>query len=462
MTLMIKELALRYPGHPLFDVGVATVTAYSEKDRPEDVTEDDVNRFAKDLKRWYSRYPVVQRYISVIFTNSHFVQHAKSVEQKEMYADEMLFAYQHDTYAEEGDERCTFFPELAALKRATRQHIPLLNGEQIGNFGGMGQAGAPVSGLALLVIHAMPLGCWRVGNFLAFHQITAADNPGSMHYLAKVALDQHRIRLSTLVEGSKDGEMHSWGSYPRSRYVEALLQARSALSRRGRELHNLTGYYFTNYGPSPNVEILRLSNNVLDFIYLAQREYSRAWERVVALGWRRPRKDRDLPATPENTRRWRNNTYERLFDLPRGTRAYIQLLAQANEWELIELFLRKVLRMEQERIDVYRNLGDKLADYAIKYQRDTATSVYYDISRAKNYGSFRQRVRRIAEGMLRAGADNPLFTYDEFILAFEHPSDSFSQWKLGRDLIAFRMIERLHEHNIEVDLPVEDEIEEEE
>ncbi|MBZ0304758.1 MAG: hypothetical protein K8I82_01700, partial [Anaerolineae bacterium] len=168
MLKTAQSLRLRYTGHPFVDVGVATTTAFAGKRHPQDVDLDDLERIADYLKEIYCNYKPVQNYISVIFPNSLFSQPKATPEQRETYADRMLFLFRQDYPAEENPATCTFFPEFAAQMNATRQHVPLLNGEEIGNFSSLGRAGLPISGVALLAIHAMPLGCYKCGNLLAF------------------------------------------------------------------------------------------------------------------------------------------------------------------------------------------------------------------------------------------------------------------------------------------------------
>ena len=42
---------LKYTGHPLVDVGVATITAFAGKQRPEDLTEADLDSIADYIAR---------------------------------------------------------------------------------------------------------------------------------------------------------------------------------------------------------------------------------------------------------------------------------------------------------------------------------------------------------------------------------------------------------------------------
>lgn len=459
---------LRYTGHPFIDVGIATITAFSGKKKPQEITEDDLQEVAEYLKDKYCHYKPVQNFIQVIFINSHFVQHAKTTAQREAYADQILFAFKQDIAAEDYDPRCTFFPELKPVMNAHRQHIPLLNGESITNFSALGSMGLPVSGLALLAIHAMPLGCFKCGHLMAFHQLVppSVSNGESMNQLlARMALEENRKAISLMSLGSSDSPMPSYGSYARTRYVDILLRAKRETRRRGlteSALNNITGYYFTNYGPDPKLEVVRLDNAVFNFLNAAQLDTSEAWGRVVDQNWQRPKDESGKSINDGAAQTGRNIVYEHLFKLPEQSLKFIGYLRKGDSWLLIELFLRKVLFMEQARIDTYRELGDRLANYALQLENQPI-SFYHAWSRADKYDKLRRVLRSAAERALKAAAERPLLTYEDFILAFEHPSDSYSQWKLGRDLIAIRMLEVLHRNKVSLeDLPIESVNEDEE
>jgi CRISPR-associated protein Cas8b1/Cst1 subtype I-B len=212
---------------------------------------------------------------------------------------------------------------------------------------------------------------------------------------------------------------------------------------------NITGYYFTNYGPKPDLEIVRLDNTVADFVQTVEQDDSQAWRRTVYLGWQRPKgQENDMP-TNDNIRTWRNDVYESLFELPQKSHVFLRHLQRGQDWQLIELFLRKVLLMDQARIDMYRILGDRLVAYILEYEQGSS-GFYYRFAREYNYSKFHRLIRSAEEKMLKAGATQPLFTYDEFIFAFEHPGDQRHQWRLGRDLISIRILEVLYAQGVDM------------
>ncbi|MCL4256659.1 MAG: type I-B CRISPR-associated protein Cas8b1/Cst1, partial [Anaerolineae bacterium] len=367
----------------------------------------------------------VQNYISTIFTNSHFVQPAKSTEDKEHYADEILFAFSLDK-SHFIDANCIFFPELPAIMFAHRQHIPLLNGEDIRNFSPYGTRGIPVSGLALLAIHAMPMGCFRYGNYLAFHQLAfeGQTNPAMMGLL--LADQAWRANDKAIQMASQSNGKINLGRYQKTRYVDELVKVARSIRQRKRsaDFNNITGYYFTNYGPAPDIQMMRLDNLVLSFLQAVEATESVEWRRVVAQGWERPKEDTGSVEDEQTRQTWRNHVYEGLFELPDRARQFIKNHLSHGGWGLIEIFLRKVMQMEQERIDTYRTLGDQLGEYMLAYEAPSL-GFYHGFARAEKYAALRSVIRRADEKMMKAGEPEPIFTYERFILAFETPSAGY-------------------------------------
>ena len=64
--------SLRYIGNPLVDVGVATITAFADVARPEEVRDEDLDRLVTFLTDLYMN-PAMARYLGyVVFANIYF------------------------------------------------------------------------------------------------------------------------------------------------------------------------------------------------------------------------------------------------------------------------------------------------------------------------------------------------------------------------------------------------------
>ncbi len=199
-------VALHYTGHPLFDVGLAAITAFVDKDIPEEITEDDLTKVADYIETYYTEQPL-SSFLNVSLMNSDFTQPAfkDKPERRRAYAQRVAKSFGSDI--SKGEEVCVFtgLPALGlplSLKegkdalppgRAYRQHIPLITGEKIINFSPWGDPGLPVSGEALLCLQFFSMGCYKcAGRLLAVH----SDNLEIILYAAREALHENEKAIS--------------------------------------------------------------------------------------------------------------------------------------------------------------------------------------------------------------------------------------------------------------------------
>src|SRR5438067_4039270 len=199
-------IQLLYTGHPLFDVGLAAIVAFVEKEKPADLTYADLTKVADYIETYYTEQPL-SSFLTVSLMNSDFTQPAFKDNNKRKldYARRVARSFGADVPI--SDEVCVFTGQPAlglplSLKegkdalppgRAFRQHIPLITGEGIINFSPWGDPGLPVSGEALLCLQFFPMGCRKcAGRLLAIH----SDNPEIILAAARKALDEYTMAIS--------------------------------------------------------------------------------------------------------------------------------------------------------------------------------------------------------------------------------------------------------------------------
>lgn len=424
------RIGLRYCDNPFVDVGVAAITAFVNVAKPEQVTAEHLVQVADYLKDTYSSLKVVQGQLTTLFPNSGFTQPSFDLERKLAYSDELLYGFMPN--APKLDVACTFFPEKPAYLYAHRQFVPLLSADKTMNFLPEGtRNGVPMSGEAVLAVAAILLGAFRCKNWLIFHEITSRDDQGAdmTLVLARDAWRQNRQMLE-LLRAEPDAK---WSTLKRVKqvYVDRILSAQSKVNQRFAKLGDVTGYHFSNYGTNPQIEIVRLESSVWDFIGTAREDAQQAWNKFLAVG----QMDKDY-----------NQSYEALFDLPQRYGRFLRLLLKVADWNLTEIFLRKVVKMNQRRIQLLKDLGDRFLTYIDHYQRDGRGEVklgfYYQFARASKPGELRKLILDACDMAYRKGGE-VLLSMDEFILAFESPEDRFEGWTLARDLIVLRLLEGL-------------------
>ena len=474
---------LKYTGHPLVDVGIATITAFVGKQKPDELTEADLDEVADYITREYVRNPL-KSFLTVAFPNSGFTQPAynKTPEKRLMYATRVLRNYSDDTPLLD-DEVCVFtgkpavdiaFGEKESLPqgRAFRQHIPLLTGENVINFHAYGEAGLPVSGEALLAIQAFPLGCAKsAGRLLAVH----SDNPRLMLHFARsfLAENQRAITLAQEIGSKKmDEPHHSRGTLLINTLLQGDIRQREELQ--DEEPFSLTAYHLTNSGQGVGLDIYHLPLQIIGFLReMESADYRAQWSRIVNRAWetepQKKRKQEDKPFQPRRNWLYEDvlGLYDGSFLLPDRAKTFLRtyflrrsfryartdqgdprgdygLTHEMNlvSWNIIASFLRRIFHMEKERIEEIRKMGDQLANY-VSSQNDRR--FFREFFHRRRPSDVRTLLIRANLEHVRRG-NPPIIKLDPYIEVFEEGYGlEKPDWWLARDLVFIRMVEQLHE-----------------
>ena len=140
-----KMLDLDYTGHPIFDVGLAAIVAYVDRDRPIELTEETLYKAAEFIEDHYTKQPLTS-FLTTSLMNSDFTQPAfkDNMDRRIKYAQLVARSFGEDE--PKSEEVCVFTGKPAlgralSLKtdkegreelppgRAYRQHIPLITSE---------------------------------------------------------------------------------------------------------------------------------------------------------------------------------------------------------------------------------------------------------------------------------------------------------------------------------------------
>lgn len=475
----MSDKPLQYTGHPLVDVGLATIVAFAGKDSPAELIEADLENIAAYMKQNYPINPL-KSFLTAVFMNSGYVQAAyeKTPEKRDLYSQRLLEAFRRDVPL--SDQSDIFLglpvPDISydvdgkiPPGRAFRMHFPLQTGNTIINFHPYGDIGLPVSGLTMLAIQAYPLGSAKcAGRTLSIH----SDNPEIMVYFASRFLEDNRraIQLAQQENSSKMPEPHL--KY-RTLIVKILCDALEEQSARRQEQEpfSITAYHLTNSGQEAKLDIYHLPAQLIEFLAEAlSASYHAAWREIERTAWVRFKGKKGQSEAPADFRPDRNFLYEDLFSLVeepyRNGRRFIRtyFLREARRyadptdprttystrreghlvsWKLTDLFLRRIFNMDVEKIAQIRQLGDALADY-VKVQNDRR---FFRAFYAENRYSFlRNSLIKANVAHVRRG-NPPFLTLDNYISVFEDGEElARPDWQLARDLVLIRMVEQLY-HN---------------
>lgn len=475
---------LRYTGHPIADVGVATIAAFCKKSDPETLSKHDLLKVARFLEKEYFSGKLLP-YLTCIFPNAAYVQPGAQPGAKikmkpeniARFKREVLYAFQEPPDPHASVLRCTFSGEPAS-RIVYRQHVPMITGENVLNFFPAGTGGLPISGAYLLAIQAFPMGARRCyGRALAVH---CPDDPKLTYAFAHRFLNDNR-RLLLLTDKSKG--KYPDAKAPKTLIVHVLLEIEHK-RREGTEdepAPSVTVYHLTNSGQGPDIDLFQLPSEVVKFIRAVSRAGpSQVWSKIQSSARARisendkqktskGRKKKQPATNRRGGQTWnpevnRNDLYDDLFDLPTNAAHFVRTyflpqayrFARENDprrnyhiteqldivsWEITRLFLKEVIGMEKSRIEAIRSLGDRVAQYI---SSDNDRRLFKGLYQADQYVILRNLLIKASNVRLKKGQP-PLLGLDEFLLVFEEGEElARTDWKLARDLVLIRVIEELH------------------
>src|SRR5215470_16931452 len=133
---MERRPMLSYTGHPFLDIGIAAITAFAQKTRPEDVTTDDLDQVVDYIERNYI-VPPLRGHLTMAFTsNAWFIQDAFNPDKPELSPEKRAerratrdrWAAHHlrqwkDATSGENEDRCVF-TGLPAANRELSGKLP--------------------------------------------------------------------------------------------------------------------------------------------------------------------------------------------------------------------------------------------------------------------------------------------------------------------------------------------------
>ena len=460
---------LSYTGHPLVDVGIATITSLVGKRSPQQLTAEDLWKTGKLLERVY--FDEQWRGVMFsIFPNSAYTQPKISEAKKRAYIETFIYGFQA---SHESDERCTFCRK-PALARSYRQHIPLLTGKGAINFFPRGRSGLPACGACLLAIQAFLLGSVKcAGRALLVH---SHENELTFEF-AQRSLRENRRFISL---NSPPPNLN----HPRTYLVTRLLEIekdRHSMNERERP-YSLTAYHLTNYGTNPDIALFHFPFQLISFLRQARcGPHARVWMQIEDRAWElttrknaQPEPDHRRESEPavaasarERLGQARNYLYEDLLDLPQNGAQFIRtyLLRRTHRssfegdprrfydfqrelhlisWKITTIFLKEVMNLDPHRIETIKRVADRIANHI---SAENNRRLFRRLSLSRGASQLRRELVTEDRRLAQRGME-PLFTMDDFIELFELGEDGRRpDWELATDLVLIRVIEQLHQRD---------------
>ena len=426
--MLEKEEYFTLTGNPFVDGGIYAIEAYYGKDLSS-LKPEDLKKKTDALVDLYLTDGWKKNMFSVFTGNSKFTN--PLIKNKKEAALNYLNGLLKEFTPPKKNGSCVACGRREALPLRKRDEIPLTgSGNFVNFFSGFSQ-GERYCSVCTFAVQFIPLMLYSVGNrFMLIHAVSEKI----MKYWAMEAIKNVNEQVSS---GNYTGCMQE--GYKVSK--NALFHIIEKIIRDIKDIYpdenpSITAYVFSNYGQNPApMDIIHLPNNIFKFLVYIQRLDSSCWRKIVNKGYRNIKKDDDYKVK-------RNSVYENLLE----NRSIIEYFFEKKRnilgnWEIFSFYLKEVKKMDEKRIDVLKKVGDKIANYIT---RTDNTKRLYSIETAKTYEGLRNVFLKITKDLIAEGINPPLFTTDEFLNQL-FPEGALS-WKETRDILLFRIYEKLSEY----------------
>lgn len=433
---MSEELNIQITGNPFVDSGIYALATKLKKNISE-ITLEDIEEQSLEISKLYT-IESWKKNMYTLFPNSVLVNPASTNKSNldELYLDKLNSLIDSiEPFQEEGS--CMGCGRRNAEEVFGKDAIPLTGSKALTNYFSFANSGADYCSLCALMIQFSPLTIYRCGGKMI---ILHSNSKKVMKFWAKKAIDNIDQQWAA---GEFSGCYNQGITRPTNAIFNIISQVISEGRNWRRENPSFNFYYFTNYVQEPDLDIYTLPNGVFTFLteippddwsnwnFIVKKAYSVKWDKVES--------EDDYKNNPNSVY---NNLLEgksilKSFYTTKFKKAYCT-------WKLVKSYLKEVKNMDEKRIEVIKDVGDRLSDYI---KDNDSSKTLTSLEHASNYNNFRNILRKILKNKISNGDDDLLFTFDEYVM-YLFPEGNIT-WRETQDLLLFRMYENLHDWLIE-------------
>ncbi len=418
-------------GNPFVDAGIYAIEAYYGKNYST-ITPTELNKKIPSIANLYLTKGWNKNIYSIFF-NSKLVNPSSKKKgrkyQEAAYSNYLKNLVKEFTFANTSGS-CIACGRREALPTRKRDEIPLTGSGNLINFFSAGVTGERYCPVCTFAVQFMPLFLYTLGGkFLLLHSISS-----------KIMKDWAKRGIINIQEQISAGNYAGCMEDGYKRGENALFHIIEEIVQDSEELYcnenpSISAYIFTNFGQTPQLNIIHLPNSVFRFFVYIKRFNNPGWNKIVKKGYWNVNK--------ENENKWKKNwVYYNLLSGKSIIRYFFNKERDIiADWEIFSYYLKEVRQMNKKRIAVLKRVGGGIANYI---EQTNNTKRLFALETAKTFEGMRNVLLKIVKDMIAIGAEGPLFSTDEFI------EDLFPEgalgWKETRDILLFKIYEQLHDY----------------
>lgn len=454
-------------GNPFVDAGVCGICEWLGRSiQPEQITTEDLEQIVEDFIPLAANW---DKWTS-IFTRNHRLTNGRQRDRVPKFEKRLLgYIDQTVELGQVGDCMGCGRREVGSIPLLDKTGVPLTGGKN-SNFFPVFSEGAGYCPACSFAIQFLPISLVATGKsggrFLMLH----SKSWELMQIWTARCITGVNQRYSQQQSGGcfkPDYENSRNGLFYMVREMISELEEMQLYDEIADKDVSMEVYSFTNNNQFPDVEVFYIPSPVFRFLCDAeQNPYRDAWYEIVRSGYKKGKSEKDYKKS-------RNLVYEYLLE-DRSIRGFFlsrRTQKQRGNWELLSLYLQKVRNMKPARIEKIKQVGDLMADSIHKSGKRGQTRLR-DLANASTYFECRSVLLRITTDRIEQKESDPLFSLDDY---FEHlfisgddalswsdelddgelddqqkeqlrhsVNDNVTFWRETRDLLLFRIYEKLH------------------
>ena len=434
---MSEKLELNITGNPFIDSGIYALTTKLEKDISE-IEIDDLRIVSEEISKLYTNIHW-KKNMHTLFPNSILVNPVSTNDPnlKDKYLENLNQLIESIGGIQENGS-CMGCGRRDVKKVFGKDAIPLTGSKSLTNYFSFANSGADYCSLCALMIQFSPLTLYRCGGKMI---LLHSDSKRVMEFWARKAIKNIDVQISS---GDYSGCYNQGITRPTNAIFNIIAQVIKCGRRWRGENPSFNFYYFTNFNQGPELDIFTLPTSVFKFLTEIPPDDWSNWGFIVKKAYRFVKWD-----AIESDDEYKNNPNIAFNNLLEG-KSILRLFYTTKfkktycTWKLVKSYMKEVGNMDEKRIEVLKDVGDRLSEY-IK-DKDSRKTLK-DLEQASNYNSFRNILRKILKNKIDNKDDELLFTFDEYVSSLF--PDGNMTWRETQDLLLFRIYENLHQWLIE-------------
>lgn len=429
---MVEDLNINITGNPFIDSGSYALAIKLNKDI-SDITFEDLKNESVKISRLYTELSWKKNMHS-IFPNSVLINPASTnkLNLKELYL-EKLNQLIDSIESIQDNGSCIGCGRRDVKEVFGKDAIPLTGSKSLINYFSFGNSGADYCSLCALLIQFSPLTMYRCGGKMI---VLNSDSKKVMKFWAEKSIKNIDLQISS---GEFSGCYNQGITRPTNAIFNIIAQVIGNGRKWRKENPSFNFYYFTNYNQGPELDIFTLPTSVFKFLTEIPPDDWSNWNFIVKKAYRFVKWDK-----VESVDDYKNNpntVYNNLLEEKSILKSFYTTKFKKTycSWKLVKSYMKEVWNMDEKRIEVIKDVGDKLSSYI---ESNDNIKTLNNLEHASNYNNFRNILRKILKNKINNGDKELLFTFDEYVRDL-FPEGNMT-WRETQDLLLFRIYENLH------------------